>query len=88
MIKKIYIKLNAKIHQEEDLKTAITIKLKNGLEKMRKKNSTNCDKISHYQQVEESWRVLLKITSIMHAMARQKSVKEVLPELWREIIGS
>ena len=38
MIKKIYIKLNAKIHQEEDLKTAITIKLKNGLEKMRKKN--------------------------------------------------
>ena len=24
------------------------VKLKNGLEKMRKKNSANCDKISHY----------------------------------------
>ena len=38
----------AEIHEEEDLKTAITIKLKNGFGKTAKKNSVNCDRISHY----------------------------------------
>ena len=45
---KSYIKPIAEIHEEEDLKTAITVKLKNGFGKTEKKNSVNCDRISHY----------------------------------------
>ena len=42
------------------------------LEKLEKE-LTNCDKISHCQQFEESGRLLLEINSFIHSMARLKS---------------
>ena len=34
------------------------------------KDFASCDKISHYQQLEESGRLSLKINLIIHSMAR------------------
>ena len=45
---KCCIKPVAEIQEEEDLKTEITRKLKNSFGKTEKKNSINCDKISHF----------------------------------------
>ena len=53
----------------------------------KEKNLANYVKISHYQQVGESRRILLQITSIIHVIARRKSVKGVSPESRREICG-
>ena len=77
IMKKSYIKPVAEIHEEEDLKTAIAIKLKNGLGKMRK----------------ETWPIMIrfrtisklkspKLKSQLHLlMVRQTSVKGVSLEL-------